>query len=139
MRANWPGQAEACSSGVAGGRPNIISPTAPTNASAAPASRITSSACASLAVGFQRGQKRCSPYQRNEPVFDSPHIRGVAGEIPREDTIYVICRSGARSARVVLALIEAGWQAVNVGGGMQDWAAAGRPMISDSGSAPTVA
>jgi len=62
-----------------------------------------------------------------------------ASEIPRADTIYVICRSGSRSARVVLALAEAGWQAVNVGGGMQDWAAAGRPMISDSGSAPTVA
>jgi rhodanese-related sulfurtransferase len=62
-----------------------------------------------------------------------------ASEIPRDDTVYVICRSGVRSARVVQALTEAGWQAVNVGGGMQDWAAAGRPMISDSGSAPTVA
>jgi rhodanese-related sulfurtransferase len=62
-----------------------------------------------------------------------------AVEIPRDDTIYVICRSGSRSARVVLALTEAGWQAVNVGGGMQDWAAAGRPMVSESGSAPTVA
>src|SRR5215813_8973157 len=62
-----------------------------------------------------------------------------AAEIPRDDTVYVICRSGARSARVVLALAEAGWEAVNVGGGMQDWAAAGRPMISDTGAAPTVA
>ena len=44
-----------------------------------------------------------------------------------------------RSARVVMALAEAGWQAVNVAGGMQDWAAAGRPMVSDSGAAPTVA
>lgn len=62
-----------------------------------------------------------------------------AAEIPKGDTIYVICRSGNRSARVVLALTGAGWQAVNVAGGMQDWAAAGRPMISDSGSDPTVA
>jgi len=62
-----------------------------------------------------------------------------SAEIPREDTIYVICRSGARSARVTLALVEAGWQALNVGGGMQDWAAAGRPMVSDTGAAPTVA
>lgn len=62
-----------------------------------------------------------------------------ADEIPKDGTVYVICRSGARSARVVLALAGGGWQAVNVGGGMQDWAAAGRPMVSDSGSAPTVA
>lgn len=62
-----------------------------------------------------------------------------SAEIPREDTVFVICRSGMRSARVVLALAEAGWQAVNVAGGMQDWAAAGRPMVSDSGHAPTVA
>jgi rhodanese-related sulfurtransferase len=60
-------------------------------------------------------------------------------EIPRDDTVYVICRSGARSARVTLALGEAGWRAVNVGGGMQDWAAAGRPMVSETGAAPTVA
>jgi rhodanese-related sulfurtransferase len=62
-----------------------------------------------------------------------------SSEIPRERTVYVICRSGMRSARVVLALTEAGWQAVNVGGGMQDWAAAGRPMVSDTGAAPAVA
>jgi len=62
-----------------------------------------------------------------------------ADEIPRDSTVYVICRSGARSARVTLALVGAGWQAVNVGGGMQDWAAAGRPMVSETGIAPTVA
>jgi|SRR5712692_6070408 len=62
-----------------------------------------------------------------------------AGEIPRDGTVYVICRSGNRSAHVVLALAQAGWQAVNVADGMQGWAAARRPMISESGAAPTVA
>jgi rhodanese-related sulfurtransferase len=62
-----------------------------------------------------------------------------AGEIPRDETIYVICRSGARSARAAAALAGAGWQAVNVAGGMQDWAAAGRPMTTDSGAPPYVA
>ncbi len=37
------------------------------------------------------------------------------------------------------ALNRAGWQAANVAGGMQDWAAAGRPMVSDSGAVPFVA
>jgi rhodanese-related sulfurtransferase len=60
-------------------------------------------------------------------------------EIPREGTIYVICRSGNRSAYAAAALNGAGWSAVNVAGGMRDWAAAGRPMISDTGATPTVA
>jgi rhodanese-related sulfurtransferase len=62
-----------------------------------------------------------------------------ATEVPRDTTIYVICRSGGRSARATLALVGSGWDAVNVAGGMQDWAAAGRPMITDSGSEPYVA
>jgi rhodanese-related sulfurtransferase len=61
------------------------------------------------------------------------------GELPHEDAIYVICRSGMRSARAAQALTGAGWQAVNVAGGMKDWAAAGRPMVTDSGAAPFVA
>jgi rhodanese-related sulfurtransferase len=62
-----------------------------------------------------------------------------AGEIPRAELVYVICRSGNRSAHAAHALNGAGWQAVNVAGGMQDWALAGRPMTSESGTPPTVA
>jgi rhodanese-related sulfurtransferase len=60
-------------------------------------------------------------------------------EVPRDETIYVICRSGMRSGRAAQALTAAGWEAINVAGGMQDWAAAGRPMTTDSGAAPFVA
>jgi rhodanese-related sulfurtransferase len=60
-------------------------------------------------------------------------------EVPRNELIYVICRSGTRSARAAQALAGAGWRAVNVAGGMQDWAAAGRPMVADSGAEPYVA
>jgi rhodanese-related sulfurtransferase len=60
-------------------------------------------------------------------------------EIPQDQTVYVICRSGMRSGRAVQALTAAGWQAINVAGGMQDWAAAGRPMTTDSGAEPYVA
>jgi rhodanese-related sulfurtransferase len=60
-------------------------------------------------------------------------------EIPQDEPVYVICRSGGRSARAAQALSTAGWQAINVEGGMQDWAAAGRPMATDSGAAPFVA
>ncbi len=60
-------------------------------------------------------------------------------EIPVDQTIYVICRSGNRSGRAAEALNGAGWTAVNVAGGMQDWAAADLPMVSESGLEPTVA
>jgi rhodanese-related sulfurtransferase len=60
-------------------------------------------------------------------------------EIPQDQLVYVICRSGGRSARAAQALTAAGWDAINVAGGMQDWAAAGRPMATDSGADPFVA
>jgi rhodanese-related sulfurtransferase len=60
-------------------------------------------------------------------------------EVPQDEVVYVICRSGRRSDLAAQALTRAGWEAVNVAGGMQDWAAAGRPMTTDSGAAPFVA
>jgi len=60
-------------------------------------------------------------------------------EVPQGQAVFVICRSGTRSGRAAQALTGAGWQAINVAGGMQDWAAAGRPMITDSGADPFVA
>ena len=60
-------------------------------------------------------------------------------EIPQDQDIYVICRSGHRSGRAAQALAGAGWNAINVAGGMQDWAAAGRPMTAETGREPFVA
>lgn len=60
------------------------------------------------------------------------------GEIPDEGTVHVICRSGGRSAQVTAYLNQGGRQAVNVAGGMQAWAAAGRPMGAGSGRPPQV-
>lgn len=52
--------------------------------------------------------------------------------------VHVVCRSGARSAQVTAYLQQAGWDAVNVEGGMRAWAAANRPMVSESTAAPRV-
>lgn len=60
-------------------------------------------------------------------------------EIPRDQEVYVICRSGARSAYAAQALAGAGWNTVNVADGMTGWAVAGRPMISETGAEPYVA
>jgi rhodanese-related sulfurtransferase len=59
-------------------------------------------------------------------------------EVPDGDPVYVICRSGGRSARVTAYLNQQGWDSVNVAGGMGGWAAAGRPMVADGDAAPTV-
>lgn len=51
-------------------------------------------------------------------------------EIPDADDLYVVCRSGGRSAKVTAYLNANGWDAVNVERGMNGWAAAGRSMVS---------
>ncbi|ASU81814.1 rhodanese-like domain-containing protein [Nocardiopsis gilva YIM 90087] len=61
-----------------------------------------------------------------------------AGEVPQDRQVYVVCRVGGRSAQAVRALNEAGWQAANVAGGMQAWALARRPMVSEGGAEPQV-
>ncbi|GLZ14160.1 hypothetical protein Acsp04_43950 [Actinomadura sp. NBRC 104425] len=53
-----------------------------------------------------------------------------AAEVPRDRDVYVICRSGMRSAQVTIALNNAGWLAKNVDGGMKRWAEVGRPMVA---------
>jgi rhodanese-related sulfurtransferase len=59
-------------------------------------------------------------------------------EVPEGDPIYVTCRSGGRSARVTAWLNQNGYDAVNVAGGMGEWDAAGRPMVSETGRPPYV-
>ena len=54
-------------------------------------------------------------------------------ELGRDRPLFVICRSGNRSAHAAHALAGAGWDARNVSDGMHGWQAAGRPMTSDSG------
>ena len=60
------------------------------------------------------------------------------GEVPDGDPLYVVCRSGGRSARVAAWLNHNGYDAVNVGDGMGGWEAAGRPMVSETGQPPFV-
>src|SRR5215213_1980852 len=59
-------------------------------------------------------------------------------ELPEGDPLYVICRSGGRSARVAAWLNANGYDAVNVGDGMGAWEAAGKPMVSETGRPPFV-
>jgi rhodanese-related sulfurtransferase len=77
-----------------------------------------------------------APGARHIPLGE---LSARSAEIPRDTAVYVICRSGARSARAAHALTGAGWQALNVTDGMQGWESAGRQLTTDSGAEPFVA
>jgi rhodanese-related sulfurtransferase len=60
------------------------------------------------------------------------------GDLPGDTPLVVICRSGARSGKVVAALVQAGYDAVNVGGGIKAWVALGFPIVNDDRTPGTV-
>lgn len=55
-----------------------------------------------------------------------------------EGQILVVCKAGGRSAQATMYLAAQGYEVVNLDGGMLDWEAAGRPMVSETGDAPQV-
>ncbi len=85
---------------------------------------------------------------REQVEYDHGHIDG-AVHVPLGDLadrvddvpdgqVLVVCKVGGRSARAVGWLVQQGRDAVNLDGGMVDWADAGRPMVSDTGRPPQV-
>jgi rhodanese-related sulfurtransferase len=85
---------------------------------------------------------------REDEEWEAAHIEGARhiplgllpdriGDLPK-DVVVVVCRSGARSGRATAWLNRNGYQAVNLEGGMQAWARARLPMVSESGRDPVV-
>src|SRR4051794_426205 len=85
---------------------------------------------------------------REEVEWAHGHIEG-ATHIPlrqlparlaelSEDQTLVVCKVGGRSARAVAYLQQQGIDALNLDGGMLDWEAAGRPLVSETGRPPLV-
>jgi rhodanese-related sulfurtransferase len=68
------------------------------------------------------------------PLMDLP---ARLAEVPADQTL-VVCRVGARSAQAVAYLRQQGYDVVNLDGGMLDWSAAGRTMVSETGRPPQV-
>lgn len=54
-------------------------------------------------------------------------LAGRLGELDKADTVYLICRSGQRSAAMCEVLAADGFDAVNVAGGTLAWVRAGKP------------
>jgi rhodanese-related sulfurtransferase len=53
--------------------------------------------------------------------------------LPEGRPLLVICHVGGRSAVATQALVRGGVEAANVAGGMEAWARAGLPVVTDSG------
>ena len=69
-----------------------------------------------------------------EVAARQPEIAAAVGS----GQLLVVCHLGGRSARATDMLVSAGVDAVNLVGGMQQWAAAGRPLVSETGAPPQV-
>jgi len=61
------------------------------------------------------------------------------GDLPDAQQLLVVCKAGGRSAQACMYLGQQGHAVVNLAGGMLEWEAAGRPMVSETGEAPFVA
>jgi rhodanese-related sulfurtransferase len=54
-------------------------------------------------------------------------------EIPKDRTVLCICRVGGRSGTVATTLAGAGYDAINIAGGMLAWEQAGLSVVTDDG------
>lgn len=69
----------------------------------------------------------------------APHAQHLAaselmeklGELPEDGDLYIVCRTGGRSAQVAQWLNQNGYDAINVRGGMGEWIEQGLPIVSD--------
>lgn len=66
-------------------------------------------------------------------------LQAAQDQLDRDRTIVCVCRSGHRSAVVAEALRRAGYDAVNLLGGMHAWAAAGLPYTAAGDHEPYIA
>lgn len=72
-----------------------------------------------------------APAALHIPMGELPARVSELGNLPDDQPIHVICRSGGRSARATAWLNNSGWDAVNVAGGMGSWQREGRPMVGE--------
>jgi rhodanese-related sulfurtransferase len=78
-----------------------------------------------------------APGAHHLPMMEVP---ARLADLPRDRQLVVVCRVGGRSAQVVAYLQANGFeQAVNLDGGMVDWASAGLPVVRDDGGPAHVA
>ncbi|PRX47859.1 rhodanese-related sulfurtransferase [Prauserella shujinwangii] len=81
-----------------------------------------------------------APEALHIPLGDLPARIDELSELPDDRPVYVVCRTGGRSARAAAWLNQAGVvEAINVAGGMKSWHTEGRALVSEhEGAEPEV-
>lgn len=73
------------------------------------------------------------------PLGELPARIEELAKLPDDKPVYVVCRTGGRSARATAWLNYNGFDAVNVAGGMKSWHTEGRAVVSGNpGAAPEI-
>ena len=81
---------------------------------------------------------------REQDEWDAGHIEGSQhiplgelgarlAEVPTEQVVVAVCRSGSRSDRAVTGLRLSGFEAENLDGGVTAWSRAGLALVAASG------
>lgn len=82
-----------------------------------------------LVVDVRQPDEYVSGHARTAQLIPLAEVPDHAGELPRDQEVYVVCRSGGRSTMAAEFLIGQGVQAVNVAGGMLAWVDAGLEVV----------
>ncbi|MGO1318615.1 MAG: rhodanese-like domain-containing protein [Galactobacter sp.] len=86
---------------------------------------------------------------REDYEFQAGHVPGATHipmadlpdrfeELDPDEDVYVICRTGGRSAQASLWLTAQGYTAINVAGGSGAWIDAGKEIVSENGETPVI-
>lgn len=86
---------------------------------------------------------------REDYEFEAGHVPGAThipmAELPEkfeqldpDEDVYVICRTGGRSAQASLWLTAQGYSVFNVAGGSGAWIDAGKKIVSENGETPVI-
>ncbi|MGH3949038.1 MAG: rhodanese-like domain-containing protein [Pseudonocardiaceae bacterium] len=65
------------------------------------------------------------------PLSDVPARMDELADMPDDQPIFVVCRTGGRSSQATAFLNANGYAAVNVAGGMKSWETEGRPVVGE--------
>jgi len=127
-----------CGGSAATQTPPISAPAAPAAATALPLTVSVSQAAqmrddGAFVLDVREPDEWAAGHIADATLIPLGQLPTRLSEVPQDQPIVVVCRSGNRSAQGRDILLGAGFQSVtSMAGGMNDWAAAGLPVTTGS-------